>query len=102
MLISLRMTLQNVARLHSKLTGSPTSALCRLVINELPLSRVCNNNTSHPWQETDQSAGNIDNWLQQVTEENGARPEDKKQREVQDTDITPGCDVQTEPICSRK
>lgn len=55
-----------------------------------------------PGQEMDQNTGNIDNWLQQVTEKNGARPEDKKQREVQDTDITPGCDVQTEPICSRK
>lgn len=52
--------------------------------------------------DTDQNTiANIDNWLQQVTEKNGAREDGKKNAE-QDMDITPGYDVQTEPICSRK
>lgn len=52
--------------------------------------------------DTDQNTANIDNCLQQVTEKNGAREDGKKNADVQDTDITPGYDVQTEPICSRK
>lgn len=52
--------------------------------------------------DTDQNTANIDNWLQQVTGKNGAREDGKKNADVQDMDITPGYDVQTEPICSRK
>lgn len=55
-----------------------------------------------PGRDTDNNKANIDNWLQQVTEKNGAKQEEKKNTEVQDMDITPGCDVQTELICSRK
>lgn len=74
------------------------------LINGFP---CCTTSTTHqdPGRDTDNSAAYINNWLQRVTEKNRTKWDKrrkKKQTEVQDMDITPGCDVQTELICSRK
>ena len=55
-----------------------------------------------PGRDTDNNTTHFDNRLQKVTEKNRVKREEKKNREVQDVDITPGCDVQIELICSRK
>lgn len=92
-------------RSHSLQTSSNSSGVAPLSCVSLVNYFSCKTATTRqdPGRDTDQKTGNIDNWLQQVTEKNGARQEERKKKtEVQDMDITLGCDVQTEPICSRK
>lgn len=67
---------------HSSQTGSNSSASAPLSCVDLSLINClpCTTATTHhdPGRDTDNSTANIDNWLQQVTEKNGARQERKK------------------------
>lgn len=86
-----------------------TTSLCCVQLSAINDFTCCTTvkTCQDPGRDTDSNTANIDNWLQQVTEKNGPKKNKKKNtttqvQEVQAMNITPGCDVQTDLICSRK